>query len=154
GRRRGDAGYRRVGGCPVGLIGADQIRNRDPRRPMGNHGQAGTVTVLASETRRSDGPNVPHSRPARGMHRLVAAPRGSLHVDESSASVGSAVGRTPVPRVLRYRQDARSTAELNLGGLAPLDQAIPDLEDWAMNGPQVSRTSGGTGRRTGFRFRR
>src|SRR4051812_15474160 len=64
----------------------------------------------------------------------------------------SDLSRVPTGRPRRHA-GRPSVAELNLGGLTPLDRAIPGLEDWARIGPQTSGTSGGIGRRTGFRFR-
>jgi integrase len=59
--------------------------------------------------------------------------------------------------IARYRRAARSLAELRVGDMLPLDHAIPELTEQlkrVAKRAQISRTSGGTGRRTGFRFRR
>jgi hypothetical protein len=75
-----------------------------------------------------------------------------------------------------YRRQARHAAELGLGGMLPLCDAIPELARATRGAPegggsrpsasrrdaskrdrkrdQITRTSGGIGIRTGFRFRR
>jgi integrase len=56
-----------------------------------------------------------------------------------------------------YRRAARTVAELGLGDMLPLDEAIPELTEAAKRArkrAQIISTSGGIGRRTGFRFRR
>jgi integrase len=54
-----------------------------------------------------------------------------------------------------YRRRARIWCAQVQGDLVPLHQAIPELRSahWTANGPQLHRTGGEIGRRSGFRFR-
>lgn len=70
-------------------------------------------------------------------------------------------GHDILVQLKRYRQMARTIQELDLGELSPLDTVVPELYESDSGGtirprirPRNACTSGGTGRRTGFRFRR
>jgi len=76
----------------------------------------------------------------------------SLATGKTETFVMDRTGHTTSLMVNRYRRKARSW---NLGELGPLDLCIPELGVSApASAPEINRTGGETGRRSGFRFHR
>jgi len=81
----------------------------------------------------------------------------ALAIGKSEAWVADRTGHRSSDMINKYRRKARGAQELGLGWLAPLDQAIPELELPTVENPaiaqQINKTAGKTLDIRGFRKR-
>jgi len=80
----------------------------------------------------------------------------SLANGASESWVADRTGHRSCIMINRYRRAARTFAELGVGTLLPLADAIPELQQQRThcpaNAPKTHRPLGGTGRRRGFKI--
>lgn len=106
------------------ILGVDELRASDLR-----------AHLLAAKVKRKQIHVATKNRDRYNVH----AHRGTfvtlaLAAGRTEAWVTDRTGHTTSLMLRRYKRAARNATELDLGWLAPLDEAIPELADWDSNG--------------------